>query len=124
MPKVCEELGVRYQNNGSLVVAHGEKEAQNLRELLERGQKNGVTVLEILDKIALKKIEPNLADDVTSALYAPTGGIVCPFQLTIAAIGNAMDNGAELFTSFAVRSAKKTQTGWKIFTKDGRIRLR
>lgn len=120
MPKVCEELGVRYRNNGSLVVAHGEEEEQKLRELLERGLKNGVTGLEILDKTALTKIEPNLADDVTSALYAPTGGIVCPFQLTIAAIGNAMDNGAELFTSFSVRAAKKTQAGWKICAEDGR----
>ncbi len=120
MPKVCEELGVRYQNNGSLVVAHGPEEEQKLRELLERGLKNGVTGLEILDKTVLAKMEPNLADDVTSALYAPTGGIVCPFQLTIAAIGNAMDNGAELFTSFSVCAARKTQTGWKISSKDGR----
>ena len=71
MPKVCEELGVRYQNNGSLVVAHGPEEEQKLRELLERGLKNGVTGLEILDKTVLAKMEPNLADDVTSALYAP-----------------------------------------------------
>ena len=29
-------------------------------------------------------MEPNLTDDLAGALYAPTGGIVCPFGLTIA----------------------------------------
>ena len=44
----------------------------------------------------LKKLEPNVLDGAVAALYAKTGGIVCPYELTIAAIGNAMDNGAKL----------------------------
>ena len=121
MEQVCKELGVRYENNGSLVVAHGAEEEQKLRELYERGLENGVTGLQILDKTALARLEENLAEDVTSGLYAPTGGIVCPFQLTIAAIGNAMDNGAQLFTSFAVCAAKRTERGWQVAAKDGRV---
>ena len=29
-------------------------------------------------------MEPNVSDDIYAALYAPTGGIVCPFHLNIA----------------------------------------
>ena len=43
----------------------------------------------------LLKMEPNIADDVVDALYAPTGAIVCPFHLTMAFAENAADNGVE-----------------------------
>ena len=39
--------------------------------------------LRILSKEEVKEMEPNLTDDLAGALYAPTGGIVCPFGLTL-----------------------------------------
>ena len=45
---------------------------------------------------ALRELEPNISKNAVGALWAPTGAIVCPYELTIAAVGNAMDNGAEL----------------------------
>ena len=38
-------------------------------------------------------MEPNITDETQWALYAPTGGIVCPFELTIAFAENAAANG-------------------------------
>ena len=32
-----------------------------------------------------------------------------------------MDNGAQLFPSFAVCAAKRTESGWQIAAKDGRV---
>jgi len=49
-------------------------------------------------------MEPNLSPDIQCALYAPTSAIVCPYELTIAAVGNAIDNGAELKRNFEVSS--------------------
>ena len=49
-----------------------------------------------------------------SALYAPTGAIVCPYELTVAAIGNAMDNGAELKLNFKVKSINKIHNCYEI----------
>ena len=40
-------------------------------------------------------MEPNISDEAVAALYAPTGGIVCPFGLTIAFAENAAQNGVE-----------------------------
>ena len=34
------------------------------------------------------------------------GSIICPYELTIAAVGNAMDNGVELKTNFEVKEIK------------------
>ena len=120
MPQLCRELGVKYKNNGSLVVAFSEEQKQTLSELKERGEKNGVEGLEIVDKARLKEMEKNISDEAVAALYAPTGGIVCPYELTIAAIGNAMDNGAELFTDFEVVSIRKQRDIFTVSAADGK----
>ena len=96
MPLVCEELGVKYRNNGSLVIGFSDEDKATLQTLYERGVKNGVRGLELLSAEALRALEPNISKNATCALHAPTGSIVCPYELTFAAIGNAMDNGAEL----------------------------
>ena len=101
MEQVTTELGVKYKRNGSLVVAF-ENERAEVEELVRRGIANGVKGVRLVEKEELHTLEPNLNDDLTCALLAPTGAIVCPYELTIAAVGNAMDNGAELKLHFEV----------------------
>lgn len=120
MRDYAKELGVRYINNGALVVAYAEEEKQALLDLKNRGEINSVKGLELLDKQKLREKEPNINDSAVGALYAPTSGIVCPYELTIASIGNAMDNGAELFTDFNVCDIKKEQSLFCIKAQDGR----
>jgi glycerol-3-phosphate dehydrogenase len=62
--------------------------------------------LKIVEKEELKVLEPNLSEEVLCALYAPTAGITCPYELAIAAIGNAMDNGAKLERNFEVKEIR------------------
>jgi len=107
MKKVTDELGVKYKNNGSLVIGFNDEDKATITELYERGCKNGVEKLEVLDKERLHEIEPGVSEDATCALYAPTGAIICPYELTVAAAGNAMDNGAELKLNFEVTSIEK-----------------
>lgn len=115
MESVCEELGVAFKRNGSLVLSFGSDDG--IDELIERGKKNGVTGLKKLNAKEIYELEPCVEEGVTSALYAPTGGIVCPYNLTIASVGNAMDNGAQLFTDFEV---VKIEKGFTIYASDGR----
>ena len=104
MPQIASELGVPYKNNGSLVVGKGTGDLQTIKELYERGVKNGVKGLQLITSHDdLLKIEPNLNDDFDCGLYAPTGAIVCPYTLTLQAIGNAMDNKTELKLGFEVK---------------------
>ena len=120
MPAYTKDLGVKYRNNGSLVLGFSEEDYQTLLGLKERGEKNGVEGLEMLDREQLIKIEPNLQDSVTCALSAPTGGIICPYELTIASIGNAMDNGADLMCDFDVDKIDKKDGVFTVTAKDGR----
>lgn len=120
MKRYAKELGVKYKNNGSLVVAFDEEEKQTLYALLERGKRGGVKKLKVISAKKLKKLEPNVSDGAVAALYAKTGGIVCPYELTIAAIGNAMDNGAKLKLGFCVTEIEKFSDYFIIRSTDGR----
>lgn len=120
MKDYAEELGVKYENNGSLVVAFTEEDLLTIKELKERGEKNGVKDLEIIDQNRLFAMEQNISHEALGALYVPTAGIICPYCLTIASIGNAMDNGAELMTDFEVVGATKIKNGFEISSSDGR----
>lgn len=118
MKEVCNELGVKYRNNGSLVVAFNDEQKETVNELKKRGEANGVDGLEILDREELLRLEPNVSENAVGALYAKTGGIVCPYNLTFAAIGNAMDNGAELKCNFKVVKIDKIKDGYRIFSSN------
>lgn len=118
MPRVTEELGVKYKNNGSLVVAF-ESERDEVESLYKRGLKNGVKGLRIVEKAELFELEPNLNRKLSCALLAETGAIVCPYELTVAAVGNAMDNGAELRLGFKVTDIERTENGYKIISESG-----
>ena len=119
MEAVTRELGVRYERNGSLVVAF-ENEREEVEAIYRRGLANGVKGLRILEREELFRLEPNLNPDLSCALLAETGAIVCPYELTIAAVGNAMDNGAELLCHFRVDGIEKAEHGYRITAADGR----
>ena len=114
MEDVCRELGVKYKRNGSLVVGFNEEDAATLHSLIERGEKNGVKGLSFLERDELLKIEPNIGDGVSCALRAESGAIVCPYELCMAAVGNAMDNGAVLKLNFDVKSIEKAGGVYRI----------
>ncbi len=120
MEKVCSELGVKYKKNGSLVVGFDEEDKKTLSALLHRGNENGVEGLKLLSRAEVLMIEPNIGDAVVCALHAPTGAIVCPYELCMAAVGNAMDNGADLCLDFEVCSIEKKDGFYEVASSDGR----
>lgn len=118
MPRVAEELGVKYVNNESLVVAF-EHEREEVEAIYRRGVENGVEGLRIVEKDELFALEPSLNPEISCALLAPTGAIICPYELCISAIGNAMDNGVELRLGFEVAAIEKNGGGYRISSAEG-----
>ncbi|MBQ1377391.1 MAG: FAD-dependent oxidoreductase, partial [Lachnospiraceae bacterium] len=84
----------------------------------------GVEQLEIVDSKRLHELEPNVSSEAVAALWAPTGGIVCPFGLTIALAENACENGVEFFFNKEVTDIEKTENGFVIKTNDGDFETR
>ncbi len=114
MERIAGELGVPYRRNGSLVIGFGEEDRETIRKLYLRGLSNGVSGMQILEGVRVQELEPGLSDCVTCALYAPSCAIICPYELAIAAVGNAMDNGAELFCNFEVKHIEKKEGVFEI----------
>ncbi len=124
MPALAEQLGVKYKNNGSLVVGFDEQDRAHLQRLVARGVHNGVEGVCLIERERLRALEPHIAEEAICALYAPTGGIVCPYELCIAAIGNAMDNGVQLLLDFAVTRIDASTQGYVLHTKDDAVQAR
>lgn len=106
---VAKELNAPIKRNGSLVCAFGADEEPAINELYERGIKNSINGMSVISGDEARKLEPALSPEVTLALHIPSAGIVCPYELTLAAIGNAMDNGVKLIRNFKVASIKKSE---------------
>lgn len=106
--ELAEELDFPVLKNGTLVVCTDESEKDKLDVLLEQGIKNGVPGVCILTKDEVLQMEPNLTDKTVGALYAPSGGVICPFNLAIAMGENANVNGTEFkFETEAIDIIKK-----------------
>ncbi|MEG0977629.1 MAG: NAD(P)/FAD-dependent oxidoreductase [Bacilli bacterium] len=93
--KLAEELDVDFQRIGSLTLALKNDDLSMLDELKARADKNEVPA-SILNREELEKIEPSIQDDVVAALFAPTAGVIDPFNLVAHAMENAVDNGVSL----------------------------
>jgi len=124
MPGICKTLAVPYKPVGSLVVAFSDEEVETLNELLERGKINGVPGLEIYDKEKLNEAEPYISDEAKAALWAPSAGIVCPYELTIAAAENAVVNGADFIRNFEVDSIESDGDVFTVSSKGNEIKTK
>ena len=117
MKDLSEELDFAYENTGSFVVCTKEEDISKLEALLDKGHENGIEGLEIIiDRKRIFDMEPNLADEVVAVLYAPTAGIVCPFNLNIALAENANTNGVEFKFNTEVKKVFKDGETWTVKT--------
>lgn len=121
MDTISRELDVPFQRIGAFVLCFDSDGVPKLRELLERGIKNGVPGLRLLTREELLSAEPNIGDQVHAALYAPTSGVVCPFELTMGFAENASENGVEFLLNTKVEALRRTEGGFILDAGNGEI---
>ena len=114
MPQLAKKLGIPFARNGSLVVALCDEDIPHMHELYERGVLNGVEGLRILSREEALTMEPNLSDETVGALFAPTGGIICPFRLTSALAESAFINKVGFSLLTEVTDIRKSGSGYVI----------
>ena len=124
METLARELDFEFCRNGSLVLCLDEAERPKLEELAARGAQNGVPGLKILSAEETRRLEPNVSPRCAGALYAPTGGIVCPFGLTIALAENACDNGVSFHFLTTVTGICPIAGGYRVETDHGPLTAR
>ena len=117
--QLSKELNFELRRIGSLVVAFNDEDMKILEELLERGKTNGVKDLRIVSRMEALEIEPNLSREIKAALYAPSAGIIAPWEAAQAAVENAVENGAKLHLSTEVFNILENGSGYTLKTSKG-----
>ena len=89
--KFCDQNEIEYEMCGKLIIATKEDEIERLNNLHERGLKNGVKGLELIDKQKIKEIEPYV--EAIKGLWSPNTGIIDYKKLTEAYANIFNNNG-------------------------------
>ena len=104
----CERRGIAYEECGKLVVAVRASELARLRMLFERGIKNEVPGLRLVDARAIAEIEPHVTG--LEAIHAPSGSIV-NFAAVARALAEEVREQGELWLGTEVISAASAPGG-------------
>ncbi|MCL1930281.1 MAG: NAD(P)/FAD-dependent oxidoreductase [Treponema sp.] len=110
-PTVCAELDVPFQYTGQYLCFTDKWMKPAAIASLLYWKAMGIPAAYI-SRSELAEKEPHLSGEIQFALYFPTAGVVCPYDLTIAYAENAADNGAKIYFDTAVTD---------IETRDGNI---
>lgn len=124
MAYYCNKLNVPYENIGSLVIAYSWDDMQTLEVLFERGFENGVPNMQIISQEELRAMEPYVSEDAIGALWAPTAGVVSPYELAIAAAENAVMNGARVKRNSGVFDIEYKDSMFFLSTASGVIKAK
>jgi glycerol-3-phosphate dehydrogenase len=117
--QLCAELQVEFKRPGSLLIAIGDDGLEKIEQKLKRGKKNGVKGMQVLNRAETLDLEPNVNPGVIQSLFVPSTGVVNPWELGIAAIENAVDNGAELYLNTRVAGLEKKGGYYRVKTTNG-----
>ena len=94
--QLSQDLGFAFERTGDYVVALAPDQVHHLELLLDRGIKNGIPGMKIITGEEMRQREPLINPSVVAALWAPTGGLLDTFAVTVAAAENAVCNGVTL----------------------------
>lgn len=119
--ELCRKLSVPFAEIGSLVLAFSDEETEHVKKLYERGVNNGVPGLTVIDADEVKKIEPMVSDDVKCALFAPSAGVINPWEYALALAEVAVSNGTEMIFDAEVTNIVKNDDGFVITAGDKEI---
>ncbi|GMH76405.1 hypothetical protein TL16_g07070 [Triparma laevis f. inornata] len=103
-----------WPGNQILVLAKTKEERKVLDDLMERGRKNGVQRLKILEGKSVFEIEPFCNPNTIAALHSPDAGNLIPYEFAIAMAENAADNGAEVRIRRTVSAIEATDAGFEV----------
>jgi L-2-hydroxyglutarate oxidase LhgO len=94
MYRFCRENQVPFRKTGKLLISNTDEEEEKIRKLYDRGNRNGVRGLELLDKNQIHSLEPHI--NSRSGFFCPESGIVDSHSLMKALESRALSKGATL----------------------------
>ena len=118
------DLGFGFQRVGELTVAFDPDEERALGRLKAQGEAKGVPGLEFWAPERLRREEPNLSPEITSALFAPTAGVINPYEAAFAFFECARQNGVSFLLGQEVLALREEDGAWTVRTDANTLRGR
>ncbi|MEG2084122.1 MAG: NAD(P)/FAD-dependent oxidoreductase [Clostridia bacterium] len=100
----CEELEVPFERKGHIMMFSKRYEKIFVPIMKIRAKQLGVPSVKYISTKNLKKIEPSTPDFIFGGAIMKSGGIVCPYKLTIALAESAVINGVTLSLETIVKN--------------------
>ena len=110
---ICAQLGVDFDRTGQYFYFAKRMWEPFMPLSLIYWKWMGLKGTKVIKGDQLRKYEPTIDPGIRSALFFPTAGVVCPFDLTVAYAENAVQNGVTISFDTIVES---------MTTEDGRIK--
>ena len=117
MVAFCRQHNVPHEICGKLVVAADESEVPRLRDLHERGTKNGLEGLRYLGREQMREIEPHAGG--VAALHVPQEGIVDYDKVCQAMQRELEGSGGSVLLGAGVKALTLKNGEWRISTAAG-----
>lgn len=128
LPQLMKKLDLPLSGEGSLTVGRTKDNGQDLEDLkmlLSGAEYYGIKGLRIIEGKELREMEPNLSREFDIALYAPMEVAFSPWELVIALMENAKENGVEVLLNTKVENIYQNSINDIIIeTNRGSIRSR
>lgn len=112
MRAFCERHGIAHDICGKLVVACSQEEIPRLRDLYDRGQRNGLRGLAWLNPDQMREIEPHVAG--VAAVRVPEEGIVDYPAVCRTLQQLIVAGGGEVLTGAAVTELRHARDVWEV----------
>lgn len=113
----CRQHNVPHEICGKLVVAADESEVPRLRDLHERGVKNGLEGLRYLGREQMREVEPHVGG--VAGLHVPQEGIVDYEKVCEAMKGEIESRGGSVLLRAGVTALTLKNGEWRISTPIG-----
>lgn len=110
MTAFCVENEVAHEVCGKLVIATNEAELPRLRELMRRGEENGLAGLAWLGPEQMREIEPHVGG--VAAVRVPEEGIVDYPGVCSALAAQIEQRGGRIALRARLRAVKRQPSGW------------
>ena len=110
----CQQHQIPHEICGKLVVATAEEELPRLHDLLDRGRRNGLAGLQLLNADQMREVEPHVAG--IAAIRVPEEGIV-DYPRVCQVLATQIHG--QVITNARVRALRQTPGGWVALTNAG-----
>ena len=116
----CDNYGIIYDLCGKIIVANNEYEIPRLMELYERGRKNDVPNIKLLDECEIKELEPYSIG--IKGIHSPSTGIIDYKDVCNVCVNIIEQNGAKIQLNLKVIDVVRDNDGNLIETSQGNFR--